>query len=739
MVALVMSAAAALLGAFFAYMYGLKRQQYLLAWSGAWVLVALQSLGRGFDPSQNLTSWQEPINEWIMSAAALVFLCSVQLYSRRPAWIRSAAIAAVGAGLWAEVYHRGYITIPLRAGVAIVLFLVASLFWREGKKQDSRADLFLGVAFLGWGLLLLGTTYQHRLPWLNRTDLRLPMLLPQLFAGVLMVMTVYEEERRRVERNMLALSNLNLATSSFVGGEIQKMLSQALDRVLNVVRIPAGALCLHYGDMQGPTSMVATGLSDEFCSAVHQGGLDDYVVSLVARLGGLVVLRDLARDQAWVALDREEEFRRVREVLVAQSLRTVIGISLQAKERVFGVLLLGTPDTRRFTPAELRLLMALGHQIGMAVENSYLIQQTARRSEELHILNEIGRALSSTLDSSVLFEKIYTEMKRLFDVENFYIGFHENLRDEIRFELDVVSGVREPKHSRPMGNFLTEHMIKTREPVLIRENFVEEVRKLGVQPLQKTGCFCGVPLVLYDRAIGVMAVYSAQEHLFDDGHLELLRLLASEAGIAIENARLFAEEQKKSRHLTLLNNLSGHAITTLNPEEMLAKIAEELEGGLTYDDVGIAVLDYSSKELTIQAEAGHRREALGRRIALGEGLVGQVARTGQMLVVGEVTPNSPQPVLPGTASAIALPVIYADQLLAVLYAESADHCDFPDEEVLMLRTLADLFAGALHNALTFQKAQAQAITDGLTGVKTHRFLMEALSAEWKPAPLAASR
>ena len=51
--------------------------------------------------------------------------------------------------------------------------------------------------------------------------------------------------------------------------------------------------------------------------------------------------------------------------------------------------------------------------------------------------------------------------------------------------------------------------------------------------------------------------------------------------------------------------------------------------------------------------------------------------------------------------------------------------------MLILRTLADLFAGALHNAMAFQKAQEQAITDGLTGVKTHRFLMEALSAEWK--------
>ncbi|MGH9711201.1 MAG: diguanylate cyclase, partial [Candidatus Acidiferrales bacterium] len=60
-----------------------------------------------------------------------------------------------------------------------------------------------------------------------------------------------------------------------------------------------------------------------------------------------------------------------------------------------------------------------------------------------------------------------------------------------------------------------------------------------------------------------------------------------------------------------------------------------------------------------------------------------------------------------------------------------------EEEIQLLRTLADLFAGALHNAVTFQKAQEQAITDGLTGVKTHRFLMEALSAEWKRSTRAS--
>jgi diguanylate cyclase (GGDEF)-like protein/putative nucleotidyltransferase with HDIG domain len=90
-----------------------------------------------------------------------------------------------------------------------------------------------------------------------------------------------------------------------------------------------------------------------------------------------------------------------------------------------------------------------------------------------------------------------------------------------------------------------------------------------------------------------------------------------------------------------------------------------------------------------------------------------------------------KPQLPDSVAAIALPVFYAEQLHGILYIESSVPVEFSEEEVLLLRTLADLIAGALHNALSFQKAQEQAITDGLTGVKTHRFFMEALSAEWK--------
>ncbi len=729
-IAIVLLAGAVLLAGFFCYVYQQKRQEYLLAWSVAWFLCGCYFVRPALGYSFDSIPWFS-VDEWILSLALVAFYCSARLYSRRKIPMEAVAVAVALSTVWSIAYAFGKVPVHAGLGVALGFFIVARTFWREGSNEESRADQLLAFAFVASGVLRLMMIFQPQLGSLNHISLLPFALLPEMFGGVLMLMAVYEEERRRIERNMLALSSLNLATSGFTGGGIQKMLAQALDRVLNVARIPAGALALSYGDEHGPKSIVVTGMTESFSGEIQQNNLDDYTVKLVARMGGLVVLRDLARDANWVALEKEESFRHVRKMLLSQGLRTVAGISLQAKERVFGVLLLGTPDNRNFTPAELRLLLALGHQIGMAVENSYLVQQTSRRSEELHLLNEIGRALSSTLEPDALFERIYAEMRRLFDVSSLFIAFYDHKQDEVRFEIEVVDGVRQPKRKRPGGNHLVEHVVRTGQPLLIRDDFAGETTRLGFAPQRQAGSLCAVPLILYDRAIGVMAVHSMHERVFDEGHVELLRVLASEAVVAIENARLFSQEQKKSRQLTLINNVSNHAITTLNPEEMLSKIAAEIESAVAYDHIGIAIIDYSSKELIIQAEAGTRRDALGRHVSLGEGIVGQAARSGQTVIVEEVNATSPRPILPNTASAIGLPVSYGEQLLGVLYVESSERCEFSEDEVRLLRTLADLFAGALHNALTFQKAQEQAITDGLTGVKTHRFLMEALSSEWK--------
>ena len=401
----VLLASTLLLALFFSFLYRLKHQDYLLAWSIAWGLFCIHFFTGVLMKLSGSEVWLKLdgiVNETVLVMASFAFYCAARLYAGLRISVRAVG-AVVGIGLvWSIAHANHWVEVPVVLAMGILFLLVGYTFWEEGRKQEARVDLLLAITFAAWGLLALSGIFRVRMGLLPGVDLFPLMALPELFTCVLMVMAVYEEERRRVERNMLALSNLNLAASGFAGGEIHKMLGQALDRVLNVVRIPAGILCVQQTEPRASNSVIVTGLSETLAQTIHESKLDEYMVNLVARLGGLVVLRDLVRDSNWEALEQEESFRQARQLLLGQGLRTLVGISLQAKGRVFGVLLLATPDNRGFTPAELRLLMALGQQIGMSVENSYLMHQTARRTEELHILNEIGRALSSTLELDAL-------------------------------------------------------------------------------------------------------------------------------------------------------------------------------------------------------------------------------------------------------------------------------------------------------------------------------------------------
>src|SRR3984957_7102443 len=402
-----------LVGVFFAYIYSLKRQTYLLYWTAGWALYALHYLCPALSPWIGTNIVLSSLNHALFGFAAICFFLGAQLYTHNKIWFKPAMGAAAVLALWSAANALQITTISSFIPAAMIYVAVGFIFWNESRHQETLADRLLGLAFSFWGVIFLSF---FLLPSAQKSigdSILTVSALPVAFVCMLLVMAIYEEEKRRVERNMLALSNLNLATSSFVGGEIQRMLAQALDRVLGVVRLPSGALFLHHGDTSGPTSVVSAGLSDNFCRTAQEQGLDDYLVGLVSRLGGLLGFRDL-RDDSLSALDKEPSIRRFREIALGQGLRSVVAISLQAKENAFGVLLLGTSDSRKFTAAELRLLLALGHQIGMAVENSYLIQQTSRRSEELHVLNEIGRALSSTLNKEDLLRKVWEELRRLF-------------------------------------------------------------------------------------------------------------------------------------------------------------------------------------------------------------------------------------------------------------------------------------------------------------------------------------
>src|SRR5262249_12077274 len=151
------------------------------------------------------------------------------------------------------------------------------------------------------------------------------------------------------------------------------------------------------------------------------------------------------------------------------------------------------------------------------------------------------------------------------------------------------------------------------------------------------------------------------------------------------------------------------------------------------DHIGIGILDYVTKDIEIRAEAGATARAKGKRIPLGSGIVGRVARTGERSLVQKAGEGHMQGVLPQSRSVLCIPITYGESLMGVLNVESLEENAFSPQDVLILNTLGDLLATALHNAFVFRKLQQQSITDGLTGIKTRRFFWESLTSEWKRA------
>ncbi len=426
-----------------------------------------------------------------------------------------------------------------------------------------------------------------------------------------------------------------------------------------------------------------------------------------------------------------EDFKRV---VAEEHIRHLTAVSLQTREHNFGVILFPHAERRIFGSSNLRLLIGLALQIGLTLENYVVMHDAQRRTKEYELLTQIGQAISSRLDQDEVLRTIQKELGQIFDTSEFYIAFQEG--DEIRFELEIENSQVLPKRSRRLSNGLTELIIRTGQPLLIRSDLEKTRERLGVVQVggRPAKCFCGAPILLGGKPAGVMvAMNTEREYVFQQRDLEVMQTAAGQLSVAVENARLFAEEQRRSRQLSFLNNISKTAISSEDAEQMLADIVAEIQKTFQFDHIGIGILDYVTKEIEIRAEAGATAQARGKRIPLGIGIVGRVARSSERALVQNAGDGHLVGVLPDSRAVLCIPITYGETLLGVLNVESRQENAFSPQDVLIMSTLADLLATALHNTFVFQKLQQQSITDGLTGIKTRRFFWEALSSEWKRA------
>ena len=214
----------------------------------------------------------------------------------------------------------------------------------------------------------------------------------------------------------------------------------------------------------------------------------------------------------------------------------------KAEPPVFRVAIRRMGPTERFTV----VLTDMSHEFAWR-------EQMASRNRELAVLNEIGAALSASLDLDSLANRIYEQAGRMLDTTNCCIALYDEASGMLSFPLRIEDRRAMPDFTpRLLGNGLIEHVLCTRAPRLLNGDVGVEARAMGLEVVgRESTSWLGVPLLAEERAIGVIAlqhVDSAEQ--FDEHDLEVLMLIAGQAAAAIRNARLLTQARDAYRELS---------------------------------------------------------------------------------------------------------------------------------------------------------------------------------------------
>lgn len=164
------------------------------------------------------------------------------------------------------------------------------------------------------------------------------------------------------------------------------------------------------------------------------------------------------------------------------------------------------------------------------------------RNSELSVLNDIGTALSATLEMDVLARRIWEQIGRMMDTTNFFIALHDREYNRVLFPLWVDSGnIAGVDRARAFGNGVTEHILITKQPLLLNGEVAAQLEQLGISPMSRPcASFVGVPIVTDGEAIGALALLDyAQPNRFGRHELGILSIVATQAGAAIRNVGMF--------------------------------------------------------------------------------------------------------------------------------------------------------------------------------------------------------
>jgi signal transduction histidine kinase/putative methionine-R-sulfoxide reductase with GAF domain len=382
-----------------------------------------------------------------------------------------------------------------------------------------------------------------RVFWLS--DRPVDALVETVATGVVgyLVLWMVETEEREKSLRQEVVSRMRVfnAMCSIVAQslELERILNDALDVALEFTNLDAGLIFLldpQTDELVLRTYRDATG---EVSNALGCLGLGEQSCVQVARSGEPMVIEDALEDP-----------RLKRSALREIGLRSQVIVPLESKGRVQGVMALGGQGLHEFSSSELQLITTFGKQIGVGVENARLHRDIERQLHIQRRLNEVAERIASELELDRILPKVLQIAEKLVDAECGFISLFDPTTEEVSYPYlhNLPQGLKEVKGGDGVG--IAGEVMATARPIVVEDYRGHPSAVPGFLDAGLVSVLA-VPIVSSNRSFGTLAVgslHSAKRFSVND--ISILSGVGRQAGIAIDNARLYQNMRYYARQIT---------------------------------------------------------------------------------------------------------------------------------------------------------------------------------------------
>jgi len=396
--------------------------------------------------------------------------------------------------------------------------------------------------------------------------------------------------------------------------------------------------------------------------------------------------------------------------------KSLLAVPMKLGSKVIGVLLLGTTHQHRIlTTREVEGAAALALEIALVLELTRLSDETRRRNIEIEQAREkmqatftrMGDALGTALNLHQLLHLIVEMSLRLTDAKagSIYLIENRQLATQVAIGLDREA-TREVKYRVRQSLMGWGADAESEAPDGQR---AEELIYEETMPKGRMQSYLGIPLAFQDRIKGVLNIYCREQRRFSIDEVKILSAFGAQASLAINNAQLFQEQQRKALEATNMYQAARAIGQGLGLNEVLQAGVRQFIRLARLDRCLIFLFDERSREFSLAGSAGLSPEQEDFfsvfRLPMADirGELWEVISQGRALILDHPPQESPAlkklfTLLP-TNTCLILPLYAKENLLGLLYLDDSTlPTDFSPAQVRLVMTLAIQLATAIQRA-----------------------------------------